>query len=101
MNKEVMIRARDLKKSFRNGEVEQVEMHTCIYLPATVQEFHGTDFTMNMVFYPMDDKREVNRLHIIEETKQACEHPVYIPYYVAEFGGSEDLCVARSDEKLF
>ncbi len=67
--------------------MEKLESHKAILTEATVREFNGTDFTMNTVFYSLDDARTLNRFALVEKTDKAVENPIYIPLFAAEFGG--------------
>lgn len=67
--------------------VEKTESHKAIMMEATVKDFNGTDFSMNTVFYNIDNKRCINEFELVSESKNNTSNPIYIPLYVAEFGG--------------
>ncbi|MEE1061072.1 MAG: ABC transporter permease [Ruminococcus sp.] len=67
--------------------VEKTESHNAIMIEATVKDFNGTDFSMNTVFYNIDSKRSINEFELVSENKKNVSNPIYIPLYVAEFGG--------------
>jgi len=72
------------------GETEKVvktERHTAIMTEVTVKDFNGADFTMNTVFYNIDDKRTLNNFEIVNESENDYDNPIYIPLYVSDFGG--------------
>lgn len=48
----------ELEKAIDEIEkVEKIESYTAIMTEATVKDFNGADFSMNTVFYNIDDKR--------------------------------------------
>lgn len=68
-----------------NG-VSAVEKHEGVFVSATVREFAGSDFDMNIVFYNLDKARTLNQLDVSEYEK-IDENNVYIPLYMKELGG--------------
>lgn len=66
--------------------IQDLESRDGIFATAVVKDFRGTDFSMNTVFYNMDDSRELNRLEVKEESKDAFDFPIYVPLYVSSFG---------------
>lgn len=68
-------------------EVEKCESHTAIMTEATVKDFNGADFSMNTVFYNIDDKRTLNSFELVSECENDVVNPIYIPLYVSNFGG--------------
>lgn len=68
-----------------NG-IAGLESRETLLTTATIKDFRGTDFSMSILFYPLDAKREWNRFEITEESEKSLEHPIYIPLYVAQFG---------------
>lgn len=67
--------------------VNEVESREAVLTEAVVKDFRDTDFSMNTVFYNRDDVRNVNKLEIKEESKSVSEQSIYLPLYVASFGG--------------
>ncbi len=87
----------ELEKAMNEIEkVEKTESHTAIMTEATVKDFNGADFSMNTVFYNIDDKRMLNNYEIVRESKKDVSNPIYIPLYVSEFGG-----FALNDEIIY
>lgn len=66
--------------------VSTVEMHSGVFVSATVREFADSDFDMNTVFYNLDEARTLNRFTVSEYLKQD-KNTVYIPVYMKELGG--------------
>ena len=78
----------ELEKAFNEAEeVEKCESHTAIMTEATVKDFNGADFSMNTVFYNIDDKRTLNSFELVSESENDVVNPIYIPLYVSNFGG--------------
>ena len=67
--------------------VESLESHKATLTEATVKDFNGADFTMNTVFYSLDDARAMNRFDLVEKLDREVENPIYVPGFVANFGG--------------
>lgn len=67
--------------------VAKLERHKAVLAEATVREFQGTDFSMNTVFYHLTERKTLNTFRLVAESDTAVENPIYIPLYVAEFGG--------------
>ncbi len=67
--------------------VEKYESHTTLLTEATVKDFNGADFSMNTVFYNIDDKRTLNSFELVSESENDVDNPIYIPLYVSDFGG--------------
>lgn len=68
-----------------NG-VADVEYREAVFSEAVVKDFRDTDFSMNTLFYNIDDSRNTNRLDIKEEKSEMTENSIYLPLYVASFG---------------
>lgn len=66
--------------------VKDAEKRKGILLNATINNFRGTDFDVNIVFYNKDDVHEINRLESIKQAGTEYENPIYLPLYIAEFG---------------
>lgn len=59
----------ELEKAIDEIEkVEKIESYTAIMTEATVKDFNGADFSMNTVFYNIDDKRTLTELQLPLET---------------------------------
>lgn len=68
------------------GGVESVEKQNGVMLSAIIKDFRGTDFNMSLIFYNIDNPRQVNRLETVEESETQAKNPIYLPLYIAEFG---------------
>lgn len=64
-----------------------VEMNDALFASAALQEFQGSEFTMNTYFYRVSDERTISKHTIEEETGAADEFGAYIPMYLSELGG--------------
>lgn len=65
--------------------VTDVQKKKGIFAYSTMRHFHESDMSINSVFYKMNDQRNINQFEILEE-KKSVENPIYIPYFVSEFG---------------
>ena len=76
-------------------DVSEVVCREAVFLEAVVNDFRGTDFSMNTMFYNIDEIRDINKLEIKEESVEMTEQSIYLPLYVASFGefGLEDEIV--------
>lgn len=82
--------------------VSKVECRDAVFLEAVVKDFRGTDFSMNTMFYNLEDSREMNKLDIKEEGEEVTEQSIYLPLYVAsfgEFGLDEEIIYEIGDKK--
>lgn len=80
----------ELEKSISEiDSVEKAESHRGVFTEATVKDFNGTDFEMNTIFYNIDSERTLNSFELVSETENTVDNPIYIPLYVAQFGGFE------------
>lgn len=78
----------DAEKTLSTLEgVEKLESHKALFTEVTVRDFNGTDFTMNTLFYSLDDDRTFNRFNLVKKSDKAVENPIYIPRFSSEFGG--------------
>lgn len=68
-----------------NG-VAAVEYREAVFSEAVIKDFRDTDFSMNTLFYNIDDSRNMNKLEIKEEKSEMTENSIYLPLYVASFG---------------
>jgi len=66
--------------------VAAVEQHDVLFASAALQEFQGSEFTMNTYFYRLSDARTISCL-TMEENAGTGEAGAYIPLYLSELGG--------------
>lgn len=66
--------------------VGNLESREGLFTDATIKDFRGTDFSINTVFYNIDDTRKLNKFEIKEESNDKFSPSVYVPLYVAQFG---------------
>lgn len=66
--------------------VTKTESSEGILTETVVKDFKNYDFTMNTVFYNLDETRKLNNFEIKEKNDKKIDNPIYIPFYVAEFG---------------
>ena len=65
----------ELEKAIDEIEkVEKIESYTAIMTEATVKDFSDADFSMNTVFYNIDDKRTLNNYELVSESKNNVRH---------------------------
>lgn len=67
--------------------VSEINEHDALFAAAAVQEFKGSEFTMNTYFYRLDDERELTKHVISEEAGKTHAMGVYIPFYLSVLGG--------------
>lgn len=68
----------ELEKAIDEIEkVEKIESYTAIMTEATVKDFNGADFSMNTVFYNIDDKRTLNNYELVSESKNNVDDRSY------------------------
>ncbi|WP_313131538.1 ABC transporter permease [Anaerocolumna sp.] len=83
--------------------VEEVEKLDGIKVSSIVKDFRGTDFTMNVIFYNLDEDRKLNLLEIQEEDdKSDFENPIYVPEYYIQFGQysvGDTICFEIGDDE--
>lgn len=70
-------------------DVDMIEIKEGILLSATAKDFRGTEFTMNTIFYNINEVSKINQYEIIEESEVVGENVVYLPRYIVEFGEYE------------
>lgn len=75
-----------LKEELFQLGITGLETEEGIFTGAVIKEFRGTDFSMNTMFYNLDDFRKLNRLEMVEESKRHYEAPIYVSLFVARFG---------------
>ncbi|MBD5462254.1 MAG: ABC transporter permease [Lachnospiraceae bacterium] len=85
--------------------VKDVERREGIFVSAVMKEFRGVDFTMNTVFYNLDEARRLNQFKLLKESGKEFDAPVYVPLFVAEFGefqlGDDIIYEIDGEEYLF
>jgi putative ABC transport system permease protein len=83
--------------------VEEVGKLEGIKVSSIIKDFRGTDFTMNVIFYNLDEDRKLNLLEIQEEEdKSDFENPIYVPEYYIQFGHfsvGDTICFEISDDE--
>lgn len=67
--------------------VQETDQNEALFASAALQEFQGSEFTMNTFFYRISDERELSLHSISEEIETDDEMSVYIPLYLSELGG--------------
>lgn len=67
--------------------VQETDQNEVLFASAALQEFQGSEFTMNTFFYRISDERELSLHSISEEIETDDEMSVYIPLYLSELGG--------------
>lgn len=67
--------------------VQKTDQNEALFASAALQEFQGSEFTMNTFFYRLSDERELSLHKISEETETDGEMNAYIPLYLSELGG--------------
>ena len=78
----------EIKKAMEETEaIEKTECHRAVMAEATVRDFNGADFSMNTVFYNMEKRRTLNKFERMSQSGNTVDNPIYIPLYVAKFGG--------------
>lgn len=58
-----------------------------LFASAALQEFQGSEFTMNTYFYRLSDERTISKYTIEEESISKKENGAYIPVYLSALGG--------------
>ena len=69
------------------GGVSKVENHKALFAYAALQEFQGSEFTMNTYFYKLSDERTLSKHTIEEKAENKAENGAYIPMYLSALGG--------------
>ncbi|MDE5575763.1 MAG: ABC transporter permease [Oscillospiraceae bacterium] len=67
--------------------VSKTDSNEALFAQAALQEFQGSEFTMNTFFYRLSDERELSLHKISGETGTDSEMNAYIPLYLSELGG--------------
>lgn len=66
--------------------VSKTDSNEALFASAALQEFQGSEFTMNTFFYRISDERELSLHKISEEIDTDGEMNAYIPLYLSDFG---------------
>lgn len=83
-----ILSGRELEKAIDETEnVEKTESHSAIMTEVIVKDFNGADFSMNTVFYNIDEMRTLNGYELVSESENDIDNPIYIPLYISDFGG--------------
>jgi len=69
-----------------NG-ISGTEQHKALFVSAALQEFHGSEFTMNTFFYRLQDEHSISKHLTVEKAESEEENGVYIPMYLSALGG--------------
>lgn len=64
-----------------------VEKNEALFASAALQEFQGSEFTMNTYFYKLSDERTISKHTVDEKTESEDENGAYIPMYLSALGG--------------
>lgn len=67
--------------------VSAVEENESLFASAALQEFQGSEFTMNTYFYKLSDDRTISKHTIDEKAENEDENGAYIPMYLSALGG--------------
>lgn len=67
--------------------VAQTQTNDALFATAALQEFQGSEFTMNTYFYRIGDPRELTKHDLTGEIETQDTMRVYIPLYLSELGG--------------
>lgn len=83
-----ILSGRELEKAIDETEnVEKTESHSAIMTEVIVKDFNGADFSMNTMFFNIDEMRTLNRYELVSESEKDVDNPIYIPLYISDFGG--------------
>ena len=69
-----------------NG-VSAVEKNGALFASSALQEFQGSEFTMNTYFYRLSDERTISKHTTEEIANSEDENGAYIPMYLSALGG--------------
>lgn len=79
-----------LKERIRTvKEVDVLESRSGILLSATAEDFRETEFSMNTIFYNINELSELNQYEMIEKTETTGGNAIFLPRYIVEFGEYE------------
>ncbi|MCM1525218.1 MAG: ABC transporter permease [Ruminococcus sp.] len=69
-----------------NG-IEKISENNALFAQAALQEFQGSEFTMNTYFYRIDDGRDLTKHTVTDTVNTEDKFIAYIPLYLSELGG--------------
>lgn len=69
-----------------NG-IQLADESDALFASAALQEFQGSEFTMNTYFYRLDDARALSRYTVSDAVNTTDEMTAYIPFYLSDLGG--------------
>lgn len=69
-----------------NG-VSATDTNKALFASAALQEFKGSEFTMNTYFYCIDDERSITKHNVTDKTETSDDMKAYIPLYFSELCG--------------
>ena len=67
--------------------VSAVSRNSALFASAALQEFQGSEFTMNTCFYRLSDGRSLTKHKVSSQAGGADDAGAYIPLYLSELGG--------------
>lgn len=67
--------------------ISETAKNDALFASAALQEFQGSEFTMNTYFYRLSDTRELTKHTVSEQTETSDDMKAYIPLYLSELGG--------------
>ena len=68
-------------------DISEIEKNETLFASASLQEFQGSEFTMNTYFYKLSDERRLSKHTIEEKASNKDENGAYIPLYLSVLGG--------------
>lgn len=69
------------------GGISDIEQKEALFASAALQEFQGSEFTMNTYFYRLSDVRTISKHTVEEKADSEDEKGAYIPMYLSALGG--------------
>ena len=69
------------------GGVSEATENNALFASAALQEFQGSEFTMNTYFYRINDERELTTHTVSDRSNASDAVTAYIPLYLSELGG--------------
>ena len=67
--------------------IYKADKNDALFASAALQEFQGSEFTMNIYFYRIGDERRLTKHIITNKTETSDDMTAYIPLYLSELGG--------------
>lgn len=67
--------------------ITDVEKQEALFASAALQEFQGSEFTMNTYFYKLSEERGISKTTLEESAEIRDENGAYIPLYLSALGG--------------